>query len=102
MSNILAKVQAAQVRAGEDAVTAHLEQRLAGAAPTSTFVDDDGVERRDRRRKDRSNEDPRIDQLFNGFDNSIDSAKLNGDEYRAGYLKAMRAEFGQLIASLDR
>lgn len=64
----------------------------------STYINDDGVEKRDRRRKDRSEDDPRIDHLFHGFDNMI----ANADEYDAGYLKAMRMEFGQLIASLVR
>jgi hypothetical protein len=68
----------------------------------STYVDDAGEEKRDRRRKDRSKDDPRIDHLFSGFDSCIESAKMNGDLYRSGYLKAMRQEFGQLIASLDR
>lgn len=64
----------------------------------STYINDDGVEKRDRRRKDRSEDDPRIDHLFYGFDNMI----ANADEYEAGYLKAMRLEFGQLISSLVR
>ena len=63
-----------------------------------TYVDDAGEEKRERRRKDRANDDPRIDRLFNGFDNMIASA----DEYSAGYMKAMRLEFGQLISSLVR
>ena len=63
-----------------------------------THVDDNGIELRERRRKDRDNDDPRIDHLFNGFDNMIQ----NADEYSTGYLKAMRLEFGQLIASLVR
>lgn len=69
---------------------------------TKTYVDDNGEVRRDRRRKDRADEDPRIEHLFNGFDSCIDTAKANGDLYRAGYLKAMRQEFGELIASLVR
>jgi hypothetical protein len=63
-----------------------------------TYVDDNGIELRERRRKDRANDDPRIDHLFNGFDNMI----ANADEYGKGYLKAMRLVFGQLIASLVR
>lgn len=63
-----------------------------------TYLDDHGNDKRDRRRKDRADDDPRIDHLFNGFDNMI----ANADEYGAGYLKAMRLEFGQLIASLVR
>ncbi len=64
----------------------------------TTYVNDDGEEKRERRRKDRADDDPRIDHLFNGFDNLI----ANADEYDAGYLKPMRLEFGQLIASLVR
>ena len=63
-----------------------------------TYVTDAGKEKRDRRRKNRADDDPRIDHLFNGFDNMIAKA----DEYGKGYLKAMRLEFGQLIASLVR
>lgn len=63
-----------------------------------TYVDENGIERKERRRKDRANEDQRIGNLFNGFDNMI----ANSDAYNAGYLMAMRQEFGQLIASLDR
>lgn len=63
-----------------------------------TYVDDDGAERRDRRRRDRDDEDPRIGRLFNGFDNMIANAK----GYDAGYLKAMRVEFGLLIQTLVR
>lgn len=63
-----------------------------------TYVNEQGEEKRERRRKDRSDDDPRIDHLFNGFDNMIQ----NADEYDAGYLKAMRLEFGQLIGSLVR
>jgi len=64
----------------------------------ATYTDDSGIERRERRRKDRADDDPRIEHLFVGFANLID----NADEYTAGYLKAMRQEFGQLIASLVR
>jgi hypothetical protein len=67
-----------------------------------TYVNDAGEEKRDRRRKDRGNDDPRIDHLFSGFDSRIESARLDGDDYAVGYLKAMRQEFGQLIASLVR
>jgi hypothetical protein len=63
-----------------------------------TYVDDHGNEKRDRRRRDRTNDDPRIDHLFEGFDNVIQ----NSGPYTAGYLKAMRQEFGQLISSLVR
>ena len=63
-----------------------------------TYVDDAGEDRRERRRKDRDDDDPRIDHLFHGFDNMI----ANADEYDSGYLKAMRLEFGQLVASLVR
>ena len=67
-----------------------------------TYVNDTGEEKRDRRRKDRENDDPRIDHLFNGFDNLITTAQENGDQYQKGYMMAMRLEFGQLIAALNR
>ncbi len=67
-----------------------------------TYVDDAGEIKRERRRKDRDNDDPRISHLFSGFDSCIESAQMNGDLYRSGYIKAMRQEFGQLIASLVR
>ena len=62
-----------------------------------TYIDENGNERKERRRKSRDNEDGRIDHLFNGFDNMIE----NASEYNAGYLKAMRQEFAGLISSLD-
>ena len=65
---------------------------------TRTYTTDSGDEKRERRRKDRDNDDPRINHLFNGFDNMI----ANADEYDRGYLTAMRLEFGQLIGSLVR
>ena len=67
-------------------------------AVSPTYTNDEGIEKRDRRRKDRADDDPRIDHLFYGFDNMI----ANADEYSAGYMKAMRLEFGQLISSLVR
>lgn len=63
-----------------------------------TYVNDAGEEKRDRRRRDRTNDDERIEHLFTGFDNMIQ----NADEYGAGYLRAMRQEFGQLISELVR
>lgn len=63
-----------------------------------TYVDDDGIERKDRRRKCRDGEDPRIGHLFNGFANVIH----NADGYTKGYVTAMRQEFAELITSLDR
>lgn len=102
MSNdLLAQIRHAQVRAGEDAVMAHLGKTMGALmveAPR-TYVDEDGDEKRDRRRKDRTDDDPRIDHLFNGFDNLIAD---EASEYARGYMKAMRLEFGQLIASLVR
>lgn len=68
--------------------------------PLRAYVNDAGEERRERRRRDRSRDDPRIGHLFNGFDSRIESAKLNGDEYAAGYLGAMRQEFAELILDL--
>lgn len=62
------------------------------------YIDDDGRERMERRRRDRTNDDPRIDHLFSGLDTVI----ANADGYTKGYVKAMRIEFGQLIASLVR
>lgn len=104
MSDLIAQIQIAQRNAGEAAVIAHLERTMGAlrAEAPRTYVNDAGEEKPDRRRKDRDNDDPRIGHLFNGFDSRIESAKLNGDEYAAGYLKAMRLEFGQLIASLAR
>ena len=96
-NDLIAQIRQAQVRAGEEAVMAHLGRTM-GELKIATYVDDAGEERRDRRRKDRADDDPRIDHLFNGFDNMI----ANADEYDAGYLKAMRLEFGQLIAILVR
>jgi hypothetical protein len=100
MSDLIAQIQMAQRDAGERAVIAHLERTIGAliTAEPRLYVNDAGEEKRDRRRKDRDNDDPRIDHLFNGFDNMIQ----NADEYSAGYLKAMRLEFGQLIASLVR
>jgi hypothetical protein len=65
---------------------------------SGVYVDDDGIARKERRRKSRDAEDPRIGHLFNGFDNVIH----NADDYTKGYVKAMRAEFAELIHSLDR
>ena len=67
-----------------------------------TYTDDSGIQKRERRRKDRIADDPRIDHLFMGFDCMIGNAEANGDAYDVGYLKAMRLEFGQLISSLVR
>lgn len=64
----------------------------------NTYTTNHGEERSERRHKDRTEQDPRIDHLFNGFDNVI----ANADDYTKGYVKAMRLEFGQLIASLVR
>lgn len=97
MSELIRQIQMAQRDAGERAAIAHLHASLKTQEPR-TYVDDAGEEKRDRRRKDRDDDDPRIDHLFNGFDNMIQ----NADEYSAGYLKAMRQEFGQLIAALVR
>ena len=101
---LIAQIQRAQRDAGERAVIAHLERTMGAlrAEAPRTYVNDAGEEKRDRRRKDRDDDDPRIDHLFSGFDSRIESAKANGDEYSAGYLKAMRLEFGQLIAALVR
>jgi hypothetical protein len=66
------------------------------------YTTDAGEEKRDRRRKDRDNDDPRIEHLFNGLDKCIASAEANGDKYEVGYMTAMRQEFGQLIAALVR
>lgn len=66
--------------------------------PLRTYVTDAGQEKRDRRRRNREDDDPRIGHLFEGFDNMIQ----NADEYSAGYLGAMRQEFGQLITDLVR
>lgn len=63
-----------------------------------TYEDDAGNVRKCRRRKDRENDDPRIEHLFEGFSNVID----NADDYAKGYMKAMRDEFAQLIQSLVR
>ena len=100
MSDLIAQIQMAQRDAGERAVIAHLERTMGAlkAEAPRTYVNDAGEEKRDRRRKDRDNDDPRIDHLFNGFDNMIE----NADDYSAGYLRAMRQEFGQLIAALVR
>jgi hypothetical protein len=76
---------------------ATVQQALEAELPR-TYVNDAGEEKRDRRRKDRDNDDPRIAHLFNGFDNMIQ----NADDYSAGYLRAMRQEFGQLIAALEK
>jgi hypothetical protein len=104
MSDLIAQIQMAQRDAGERAVIAHLERtmgKLKAEAPR-TYLDDDGNEQRDRRRRDREGEDERIGHLFNGFDNLIATARLNSDDYGAGYLSAMRQEFGELISSLVR
>ena len=100
MSDLIEQIQAAQRDAGERAVIAHLERQLGTliTAEPRLYVNDAGEEKHDRRSKDRENDDPRIDHLFNGFDNVIQ----NADDYSAGYLRAMRQEFGQLIASLVR
>lgn len=80
-----------------------LSQHTAAAlAAPATYCGDDGVERRDRRRRGREDDDPRIEHLFNGLDNLIASARENEDAYSAGYIGAMRVEFGQVIASLIR
>ena len=68
-----------------------------------TYIAEDGSgEKPDRRRKDREGDDPRIEHLFSGFDSRIETARVNGDDYSVGYLRAMRQEFGQLIATLVR
>jgi len=102
MSDLIRQIQVAQRNAGEAAVIAHLKASGLITEPQATYVDDDGIERKERRRKSRDNEDERIAHLFNGFDNMIGTARLNRDDYGAGYLTAMRQEFGQLIASLVR
>jgi hypothetical protein len=68
----------------------------------ATYVDDNGEEKRERRRKARDDDDPRIDQLFSGFDSLIMTAKANDHQYQVGYVTAMREEFGRLISSLVR
>lgn len=100
MSDLIAQIQMAQRDAGERAVIAHLERTMGAlrAEAPRTYVNDAGEQKRDRRRRDRANDDERIEHLFNGFDNMIH----NADEYSAGYLRAMRREFGQLIAALVR
>ena len=104
MSDLIAQIQMAQRDAGERAVIAHLERTMGALVVEAprTYVNYYGEEKRDRRRKDRADDDDRIEHLFNGFDNCIASAEANGDLYSAGYHKAMRLEFGQLIASLVR
>ncbi len=104
MSDLIAQIQMAQRDAGERAVIAHLAATMGAlkADAPRTYVNDAGEEQPDRRRKDREDDDPRIDHLFNGFDNLIATARLNSDDYSAGYLTAMRQEFGQLIAALVR
>jgi hypothetical protein len=65
----------------------------------ATYADDRGIERPDRRLRHRGDDDERIGHLFNGFDNVI--ANLDGrDHYQAGYVKAMRAEFAELVTDL--
>lgn len=64
----------------------------------SFYINDSGDKRMERRRRDRSADDERIEHLFSGFDNVI----ANADQYTKGYVKAMRLEFGELIASLVR
>lgn len=51
----------------------------------------------DRRRRDRTTDDPRIDHLFNGLDNMILTARENGNQYQVGYVQAMRKEFGMVV-----
>ena len=104
MSDLIAQIQIAQRDAGERAVIAHLERTMGAlkAEAPRTYVNGAGEEKRDRRRKDRDNDDARIDYLFNGFDNLIATARLNSDHCGAGYLTSMRGEFGQLIAALVR
>jgi len=63
-----------------------------------TYADDNGIELLERRRKGREDDDARIAHLFEGFDNVI----RNADAYWAGYTKAMRKEFGELVANLVR
>ena len=100
MSDLIEQIQAAQRDAGERAVIAHRERTMSAlmAEAPRTYVNDAGEEKRDRRRKDRADDDPRIEHMFNGFDNVI----ANAGGYTAGYMRAMRQEFGQLIASLVR
>jgi hypothetical protein len=100
MSDLIAQIQMAQRNAGERAVIAHLERTMGAlrAEAPRTYMNDAGEEKRDRRRRDRTNDDDRIEHLFSGFDNMIQ----NADGYSAGYLRAMRQEFGQLIAALVR
>lgn len=102
MSDLIARIQSAQIQAGEAAVIANLKRSGLITEEPRYYTDDRGNEHKCRRRKDREREDPRIDHLFNGFDNLIASAQEAGDGYQAGYVKAMRQEFSQLVASLDR
>ena len=100
MSDLIQQIQVAQRNAGEAAVIASLKASGLITEPPATYVDGDGIERNDRRRKSRDGDDERIQHLFDGFNSRIATARMNGDKYGAGYLTAMRQEFGQLIASL--
>lgn len=66
------------------------------ALAAQTYIDFYGDEKPERRKRDRTGEDARVDHLFNGFDNVIE----NADDYTKGYVRAMRKEFAELIAAL--
>lgn len=60
----------------------------------TTYVDENGVERLDRRLTPRDQQDERVAHLFDGFDNLIANYS---DGYVQGYLMAMREEFARLV-----
>jgi hypothetical protein len=62
------------------------------------YTDNQGIERPDRRRRNRLVDDYRIESMFQGLDNIILNAKENGDLYLMGYTQAMRTMLAGLVA----
>lgn len=60
-----------------------------------------GETQRDRREHNRGPQShEKVEHLFNGFHNLIATAELGGDDYSAGYLRAMMNAFAELVRSI--
>lgn len=66
-----------------------------------TYEKEDGSgDAPDLRLRDRSKQDPRVQQLMDGFESRILTAAERGEGYDEGYLKAMRDGFRELLGEL--
>lgn len=57
----------------------------------------DGVPKTDRRKISRGTPDPKVELMFNGFENAIN----NADTYWAGYLRAMRSGLAEILRDVQ-